>query len=82
MIISGPPGRVLAGIIFRHRGHDVRCVTYGDSQNPDNFAIECADCGEVLIDTSEVDYCSVCGMPKVPDSDRVCQECHNHCKRL
>lgn len=33
-----------------HLGHDVRVVTYGPRRNPDNVAIECYDCSEILLD--------------------------------
>jgi hypothetical protein len=33
-----------------HVGHDLECVGYGDPVNPENVAVECLDCGEVIID--------------------------------
>jgi hypothetical protein len=34
-----------------HIGHKIACVCYGvDDQDPHNIAIECEDCGVVLID--------------------------------
>lgn len=37
--------------LMQHVGHDVRVVTYGSSRkNPQNVAIECNDCSEVLLD--------------------------------
>lgn len=37
--------------LLAHINHDVVMVYYGDSaENPDNIAIECQDCFEVLID--------------------------------
>jgi len=35
-----------------HRGHEIKCVIYGDDKNPVNTAIECVTCGMVLIDLS------------------------------
>ena len=32
-----------------HVGHNVVCVTYGDSNNPQDICIECEDCNEVLV---------------------------------
>lgn len=34
----------------RHVGHKIVCVAYGDPEEPANVAIECEDCGEVLLD--------------------------------
>ena len=34
----------------RHRGHTIELVRYGDSDSPQNVALECVDCGEVLFD--------------------------------
>ena len=34
-----------------HKGHNITCVTYGEDHNvPVNVALECEDCGCVLID--------------------------------
>ena len=34
----------------RHIGHSVVCVCYGrDGADPHNVALECEDCGEVLV---------------------------------
>lgn len=33
-----------------HIGHTVVVVGYGDPDNPDNVAVECEDCCEVLLD--------------------------------
>jgi len=33
--------------LMNHVGHDLECVTYGDV---DNVAVECIDCGCVIID--------------------------------
>ena len=33
--------------LARHFGHEIVCVQYGDGQN---FAVECEECGEVLLD--------------------------------
>jgi hypothetical protein len=37
----------------RHIGHRIVCVCYGcygEAKDPENVAIECEDCGEVLLD--------------------------------
>ena len=36
--------------IREHVGHKIECVTYGDKTTPANAALECVDCGIVLID--------------------------------
>ncbi|MDA8137023.1 MAG: hypothetical protein M0036_00095 [Desulfobacteraceae bacterium] len=35
-----------------HVGHKIVCVTYGgdEGEHPENVAIECEDCGAVLLD--------------------------------
>jgi len=35
--------------IREHAGHKIECVTYGDKTAPANAALECVDCGIVLI---------------------------------
>lgn len=37
------------GDLIDHEGHAVSVVTYGSDQ-PENVAIECEDCNEVLLD--------------------------------
>lgn len=45
----------------RHIGHKVVCVCYGkDSQAPDNVAIECEDCGGVLLDYDRPEVFEIC----------------------
>ena len=36
--------------LLKHVGHKVVMVHYGEMPEPDNIAIECEDCGEVLMD--------------------------------
>ena len=37
--------------LFRHRGHELALVTYGlPLSQPDNVAVECIECDEVIID--------------------------------
>lgn len=38
--------------LIRHFGHELECVTYGEP--PENVAIECITCGEVLVDYDRV----------------------------
>ena len=33
-----------------HIGHKIVCVSYGEEDDPENVAIECEDCNEVLLD--------------------------------
>ena len=33
-----------------HIGHDVEVAAYGDSDNPENVAVECMDCHTVIMD--------------------------------
>lgn len=45
-----------AGAMYRdlkdHLGHEIVVVAYGDDAAPDNIAIECRDCGTVLLDAN------------------------------
>ena len=34
----------------QHVGHKIVCVTYGDTEDPANVAIECESCHSVLVD--------------------------------
>jgi hypothetical protein len=36
--------------LLSHRGHEVEVAVYGPADDPLNAAIECLDCGEVLLD--------------------------------
>jgi len=36
--------------LMEHIGHRVEVVAYGDPADPENVAIECTDCSEVLLD--------------------------------
>jgi len=49
--------------LLDHIGHNVVCVCYGDMPEPANVAIECEDCGCVLVDFNYVDEtaCQKCG---------------------
>jgi len=42
--------------LLPHLGHELEIVHYGPDQNrPDNIAIECLTCGEVLLDADNPD---------------------------
>jgi len=44
-------------LMREHIGHKIVCVCYGKTgEDPDNIAIECETCGEVLIDACAGDY--------------------------
>ena len=34
-------------------GHDISCVTYGDSEDPSDICIECDECGTVLVSAED-----------------------------
>ena len=42
--------------LFRHRGHKIVCVSYGQYNDPDNVAVECETCSEVLLDFDRPAY--------------------------
>lgn len=50
-----------------HIGHQIVCVSYGsDFNDPDNVAIECQTCNEVLLDfdnDNELNTCHYCDQP-------------------
>lgn len=39
----------MAQKLLPHVGHDISCVTYGDSEDPSDICIECDECGTVLV---------------------------------
>lgn len=41
--------------IRQHYGHAVEIAFYGNPAEPDNIAIECTDCAEVLTDSDLVE---------------------------
>ena len=41
---------LLWDILRKHKGHKVSIVSYGDNDAPANIALECEDCGEVILD--------------------------------
>lgn len=36
-----------------HAGHEVKCIAYGDPDDPSNVAVECTDCEEVILEAGE-----------------------------
>lgn len=36
--------------LLKHFGHNVEIVCYGDSNDPHDVCLECADCGCVILD--------------------------------
>jgi len=36
--------------LMTHKGHDIVIVEYGEAGNPENIALECETCNEVLAD--------------------------------
>lgn len=43
----------MAKKLMPHVGHDISCVTYGDSKNPTDICIECEDCCSVLVSAED-----------------------------
>lgn len=61
-----------------HWGHTIQLVCYGDVDDPDNVAIECITCNEVLVDFDKPNdvanaypdgECPDCGDPIPADAD-------------
>ena len=49
---------LLWDILKEHRGHNVQIVSYGDFDDPDNIALECEDCGAVILDAEIYTICA------------------------
>ena len=44
--------------LLKHKGHNVRIVTYGDPDDPADVCLECEDCGEVILDAEIYTLCA------------------------
>lgn len=42
---------ILGEVLKEHIGHNVRIVSYGDKDIPQDICLECEDCQEILIST-------------------------------
>lgn len=49
MILGGKVGKLFVELVDEHAGHELEVVYYGLEGRPDEYSIECVDCGEVLI---------------------------------
>ena len=52
------PNEFLWNLLKDHIGHDVYIVYYGDPDDPANIALECNDCGEVILDAELYTLCA------------------------
>ena len=50
----------MAKKLVPHVGHDISCVTYGDSEDPSDVCIECDECGTVLVSASDFEADMAC----------------------
>lgn len=41
--------------LLPHAAHEIQVAWYGEKDNPVNIAVECMECGEVLIDFTQED---------------------------
>lgn len=59
-----------------HIGHKIVCVCYGEAGDPDNVALECTTCSEVLLDFDKWG-CPKCGGEMLGDGENhmECEEC-------
>lgn len=59
-----------------HIGHKITCVAYGSAKDPENVAIECVTCSEVILDRDKWS-CPECGSEMCGDGENhlVCDEC-------
>ena len=65
--------------LFRHRGHKIVCVSYGQYNDPENVAIECETCSEVILDFDRP--CRKCKLlSSAMDEPTVCPECEDENK--
>jgi hypothetical protein len=51
VILEGKIGERFREIMLAHFGHNLSIVTYGPAGDIHDVALECEDCGEVLIDS-------------------------------
>lgn len=49
---------ILWNELKKHRGHNVKIVSYGDLENPADICLECEDCGEVVLDAEIYTLCA------------------------
>ena len=49
---------LLWDVLLKHKGHNVRIVTYGDPEDPADVCLECEDCGEVILDAEIYTLCA------------------------
>lgn len=50
--------KTLWNILFKHWGHNVEIVIYGDADDPNDVCLECLDCNEVLLDGEIYTICA------------------------
>lgn len=50
--------KILWNILFKHWGHNVEIVIYGDADDPDDVCLECLDCNKVLLDGEIYTICA------------------------
>lgn len=64
--------------LAEHSGHEIQCVLYGAP--PVNAALECIDCGMVLLDFENEDSSvvkePVCCACNVPTDNAICGDCN------
>ena len=53
---------ILFNTLFKHRGHKVEIVVYGDWNNPDDVCLECADCNQIILDS---EIYTICGKDEI-----------------
>ena len=52
------PDEILWNILFKHQGHSVKIVAYGDTEDPADMCLECVDCGQVILDAEIYTICA------------------------
>jgi len=60
MAIDLSSNKTMYDDIRGHVGHALECVAYGRRDDPENVAIECMDCGVVLVDADRGDKSTNC----------------------
>jgi hypothetical protein len=67
------------GELRQHIGHHIECACYGkENETPQNIALECIDCGMVLLDFERPEntaFCAPCDAVEYIDSDGECVVC-------
>lgn len=72
---------------LNHVGHMIEVASYGPDNDPVNIAVECMDCGEVIVDADIDPDCPRCNERRIPrvgalsradNKTYICSPCGTH----